>query len=195
MAETTPAPSSFTLIRMTTPRALFLAAIAASLVLAGCSGPAPAAPSGGDEPSSAASPTSDAPLDYPFYFDEGLRDAVVVVQGDVASWHDHFATVNCTAEEAIDEDSACPQLLVDGVLLANQLKNTVFDVEESDFETSSGMAHFQPVWEAALATSESGGEWSGSCQYGPANDGCGDKASVLIADLTEYAGAFADWKP
>lgn len=34
-----------------------------------------------------------------------------------------------------------------------------------------------------------------SCQYGPANDGCGDKAAVLIADLSEYAGAFADWRP
>lgn len=180
---------------MTTPRVLLVSAIAASLLLAGCSSPAPSDPAGGDEPSSAASPTSDAPLEYPFYFDEGVQDAVVGVQQEVAAWHADFATVNCTAEEAIDETSECPQLLVDGFLLANELKNTVFGVEESDFETSSGMANFQPVWEAALASSKSGGDWSGSCQYGPANDGCGDKASVLIADLTEYAGAFADWKP
>lgn len=180
---------------MSTPRALVLAAIAASLLLVGCSSPAPADPSGGDEPSTAASPTSDAPLDYPFYFDEGVRDAVVGVQQQVADWHADFAAANCTAEEAIDEDSECPGLLGDGFRLANQLKSTVFDVEESDFETSSGMANFQPVWEAALASSESGGEWSGSCEYGPANDGCGDMASVLIADLTDYAGAFADWKP
>jgi hypothetical protein len=178
---------------MTITRALVPVAIAASLLLAGCSSPSPSDPVGGDPVSP--SPTSDVPLDYPFYFDEGVRDAVVGVQEQVATWHEGFAELNCTAEEAIDETSGCPESLVEGFHLANELKTTVFDVEESDFETSSGMANFQPVWEAALASSESGGAWSGSCQYGPANDGCGDKAAVLIADLTEYAGAFADWRP
>ncbi len=180
---------------MKTPRALVLAAVAAALVLTGCSAPSPSDPAGGDQPSSAPSPTSDAPLDYPFYFDEAVQDAVVGVQGEVADWHADFAAANCTAEEAIDETSDCPQLLADGLILANELKNTVFGIDEADFETSSGMANFKPVWDAALASSESGGDWAGSCQYGPANDGCGDKAAVLIADLTDYAGAFADWKP
>jgi hypothetical protein len=194
MADITRPADSFTLIRMVIHRALAPVAIAASLLLAACSSPSPSDPAGGDDPAPP-SPTSDAPLDYPFYFDEGVRDAVAGVQADVATWHEGFAELNCTAEEAIDETSGCPESLVDGFHLANQLKTTVFDVEESDFETSSGMANFEPVWVAALATSESGGEWSGSCQYGPTNDGCGAKAAVLIADLTEYAGAFATWRP
>ncbi len=192
--EITPRADSFTLNRMTT-RVLVLAAVAATLLISGCSGPTPADPSGDGEPSAVASPTNDAQLDYPFYFDEGVRDAVVGVQGQVADWKADFDAVNCTAEEAIDENSECPQLLGDGFRLANELKNQVFDVEESDFETSSGMANFQPVWESALAASASGGAWSGSCEYGPANDGCGDKAATLIVDLTTYANAFADWAP
>jgi hypothetical protein len=180
---------------VTFPRALVLAAIAVPLLLAGCSSPAPSDPVGGDDPTTAPSPTSDAPLDYPFYFDQAVQDAVVGVQGDVATWHEGFAALNCTAEEAIDDASDCPETLVAGLQLANGLKNTVFGIDEADFETSSGMANFKPVWDAALASSESGSAWAGSCQYGPSNDGCGDKAAVLIADLTEYAGAFADWKP
>jgi len=179
---------------MTIPRALAPVAIAASLLLAACSSPAPSDPAGGDDPAPP-SPTSDAPLDYPFYFDEAVQDAVVGVQADVATWHDGFAELNCTAEEAIDDASDCPGTLVAGLQLANELKNTVFGVDEADFETSSGMANFKPVWDAALASSQSGGAWAGSCQYGPSNDGCGDKAAVLIADLSEYAGAFADWRP
>jgi hypothetical protein len=178
-----------------TTRIIVVAAVAATLLLTGCSTPAPTGPSGGDEPTTAASPTNDAPLDYPFYFDEGVRDAVVGVQGQVAEWKTDFDGAACTAEEAIDENSKCPQLLGDGFRLANELKNQVFDVEESDFETSSGMANFQPVWESALAVSDSGRDWSGTCEYGPANDGCGDKAATLILDLTTYANAFADWKP
>jgi hypothetical protein len=180
---------------MNAPRALVLAAAAASLLLAGCSSPAPTTPSGGDDPSTAPSPTSDAPLDYPFYFDETVQDAVSDVQVKVAAWRTDYESITCTPEEAIDETSECPQLLVTGLTLANELKNTVFGIDEADFETSSGMANFEPVWDAALAASASGSDWAGTCQYGPANDGCGDKAAVLIVDLTEYAGAFADWTP
>jgi hypothetical protein len=179
---------------MTIPRALVPVAIAASLLLAACSSPAPTDAGGGDDPTSAPSETAQAPLDYPFYFDQAVQDAVSGVQTDVAVWHESFAALNCTAEQAIDAASYCPDSLVAGLQLANGLKNTVFGIDEADFETSSGMANFKPVWDAALASSESGGAWGGSCQYGPANDGCGDKASVLIADLTEYAGAFADWR-
>jgi hypothetical protein len=180
---------------MTIPRALVPFAIAASLLLAACSSPAPTDSAGGGDPTSAPSPTADAPLDYPFYFDEAVQDAVVAVQGKVATWNEGFAALGCTVEDATDDASDCPETLAAGLQLANELKNTVFGIDEADFETSSGMANFQPVWVATLAASESGGAWAGSCQYGPANDGCGDKAAALIADLTAYAGAFASWRP
>ena len=180
---------------MTIPRAVVPFAIAASLLLAACSSPTPTDSEGGGDPISSPSPTADAPLDYPFYFDEAVQDAVSGVQTDVAVWYESFTALNCSAEQLTDEASYCPQSLVAGLQLANGLKNTVFGIDEADFETSSGMANFKPVWDAALASSESGGAWAGNCQYGPANDGCGDKAAVLMADLTEYAGAFADWRP
>ena len=153
---------------MTSPRALVLAAIAASLLLAGCSSPSPSpAESGGTTPVPPSEPTvvSLADLEFPYESSDWL-DTLDANRAVLVDWNETYVA-DCTADLAGSADSPeCTEGILTGLQAVNGVKTSFdfsFDNADWDGGAYSGLVALAPTRDAIQTASDSGSAFIDSC--------------------------------
>ena len=184
---------------MTAPRLALLAAVAATLVLAGCSTPAPVPvdPEPTTEPAPEVAVLSD--LDFP----NGLTEWLAPLDEHKAALADWFTTytADCTAEQAGSADSPeCTEGILTGLQAVNAIKTDFdFNVGDNDWASGefSGLVALDSTHEATLTASGSGSDFIDTCYYVPGGDGsgaCVAPAQTFLDDVSALIDATSTWE-
>jgi hypothetical protein len=184
---------------MTSPRPFVLAAIAASLLLAGCSAASPSPVETSGDPAPAPSePTvvSLAELEFPFESGDWL-DGLDENRAALVEWNESYAA-DCTAELAGSADSAdCTEGILTGLKAVNGVKTSFdFSFDNADWESGdySGLVALAPTRDAIQTASDSGSDFIDTCYYVPGQDGCVAKAQAFLDDAAAAVEVTATWE-
>jgi len=174
-----------------------LGAIAATLVLAGCSSPAPAPvdPTPTEPPAPVVATLSD--LDFPFDSPDTVT-ALVDARSGLEGWYDEY-TATCTAEDAGSADSPeCTEGILTTLQNVNAVK-TVFDFapwSTDDFASGdySGLVALEPTKGSIQTASDEGSDVVDSCYYVPGGEGCADKVQGFLDLVGSAIDEMQAWK-
>jgi hypothetical protein len=183
---------------MTAPRLALLGALAATLILAGCSAPSPDPAAGGPTASpSEPSVVSLSDLEYPFDSPETIT-ALADARTDLEGWYDEYTSA-CTPEQAASTDSPdCTEGIITTLQKVNAIK-TLFDFspwDAGDFTSGdySGLTALLPTKTSIQGTSDQGSDVVDACYYVPGGDGCADKVQGFLDVVADSIGVMATWE-
>jgi hypothetical protein len=168
---------------MTASRLSLVGAIAATLLLAACSTPAPAPTDAlpTEPPAPAVATLSD--LEFPFDSPETIASLADARTG-LETWYADY-TSTCTAEDAGSADSPeCSEGILTTLQNVNAVK-TVFDFapwSPDDFASGdySGLIALETTRDSIQAASDEGSTVVDQCSYVPGGEGCGDKVQGFL---------------
>jgi hypothetical protein len=186
---------------MTRSRLVLISALAATLLLAGCS--SPATPSAAPDDPGVVVPTEEpqiaslAELAFPFDSPEWL-DALAAAKADVIAWHDAFSN-DCTAELAGSSDSAdCTEGMLTGLQKINGVKTqfdfSPFDVSGWEDPANTGLAAIAGTRAGIQTASDSGSDFIDTCYYVPGQDGCVGTAQTFLDGADAAIAEMATWQ-
>ncbi|HEV7741807.1 MAG TPA: hypothetical protein VGO65_05260 [Pseudolysinimonas sp.] len=182
---------------MTAPRLALLGAIAATLLLAGCSAPTPQPADDGPTPTpSTPTVVSLADLDYPYDSPETLT-SLADARTDLENWYDEY-TSSCTTEQAASTDSPdCTEGIITTLQKVNAIK-TVFDFSWSadDFASGdySGLVALEPTKTSIQKASDDGSDVVDACYYVPGGAGCADKVQGFLDLVADSLTVMTAWE-
>jgi hypothetical protein len=181
---------------MTAPRLALIGAIAATLLLAGCSAPSTPDPADTPDPTTAPEPTVTAisDLDFPNGLTEWLGP-LDTHKGELAAWHAQFGA-DCSAEMAGSADSPdCTEAMLTGLKAVNAIKTDFdFNIGDADWDSGeySGVEALKSTHDAILTASGSGSDFIDTCYYVPGGDGSGACVGTAQAFLDDVDGVMAE---
>ncbi|MEO8263377.1 MAG: hypothetical protein ABI566_12490 [Pseudolysinimonas sp.] len=189
---------------MTAPRIAILGAIAATLLLAGCSVPAPADDAPAPTPTPTPTQTPSEPtvvslseLEFPFDSPDTIT-ALDAARSDLVSWYGDY-TSTCTPEQAASTDSPdCTEGIITTLQKVNAIK-TLFDFspwDAADYTSGdySGLTALVPTKASIQSTSDEGSDVVDACYYVPGGDGCADKVQGFLDRVRESITVMAAWE-
>ena len=188
---------------MTSPRALVLVAIAASLLLAGCSAASPSPTDPSSDPSSDPAPAPSEPtvvslaeLEFPFESSDWL-DTLDANRAALVEWNESYAA-DCTAELAGSAESPdCTEGILTGLKAVNGVKTSFdfsFDNADWDGGAYSGLVALSPTRDAIQVASDSGSAFIDTCYYVPGQDGCVATGQKFLDDVAAAVEVTATWE-
>lgn len=196
-----------TLLTMTAPRLnrsrlALIGAIAATLLLAGCSSPSTPDPADPGGPTTAPEPTvvSLSELDFPYDSTDWIA-AIGENRQAVLDWQESFSA-DCTAELAGSADSPdCTEAMLTGLQAINAVKTSFdFSFDNGDYDSGdySGLTALVPTRTAVQTASDSGSDFIDTCYYVPGGDGsgaCVAPAQTFLDDVDAVVAKLATWEP
>lgn len=188
--------------RLHRSRLTLIGAIAATLLLAGCSSPSAPDPAEPADPTTAPEPTvvSLSELDFPYESTEWIASIGENRQA-MLNWQKSFSE-SCTAELAGSADSPdCTEGMLVGLQSVNAIKTSFdFSFDNADYDSGdySGLTALVPTRTAVQTASDSGSEFIDTCYYVPGGDGsgaCVGTAQAFLDDVDAVVAELATWEP
>ena len=181
---------------MTATRLTLVGAIAATLLLAGCSAPAP--DPGPEDPTTPPEPTvvSLSELEYPYTSDEWVA-ALDTSKQKLVTWQtEYFA--DCDAEQAATAESPCVEGILEGLRAVNAVKTNFdfspYDVAAYEDESYSGMVVLNASRTAIQSASDIGSDTVDQCYYIPGGEGCAETIQGFFDELDAAVVELQTWE-